>query len=150
LILADPDKAPHFSPMEGIDSAVLTGLAGENIMMVLTTIQPGCDVPEHKHPHEQVGMVRSGKARMKIGGKEHVVEKGDVCVFPSNILHSARCLGDAPFVMLDIVVEKGDVCVFPSNIPHSARCLGDAPFVMLDIFNPAREDFIKQIKKSNQ
>ena len=115
----DPDKAPHFSPMEGIDSAVLTGLAGENIMMVLTTIQPGCDVPEHKHPHEQVGMVRSGKARIKIGGKEHVV-------------------------------EKGDVCVFPSNIPHSARCLGDAPFVMLDIFNPAREDFIEQIKKSNQ
>ena len=98
----DASKAPRFSPMEGVDSTVLTGLAGGNMMMVLTTIQPGYEVPEHKHHHEQIGLVRSGKARMKIGDKEHVVEKGDVCIFPSNVPHNAICLGDAPFVMLDI------------------------------------------------
>jgi len=98
----DPDRTPHFSPMEGVDSSVLTGLSGEKIMMVLTTIQAGYAVPEHSHPHEQTGMVQSGKARMKIGGKEHIVEKGDVCVFPSGIPHGAKCIGDKPFVMLDV------------------------------------------------
>jgi len=98
----DPDKAPRFSPMEGVDSVVLTGLSGESMMMVLTTIQPGCEVPEHIHPHEQTGMVQAGKARMRIDGKEHVVEKGDVCVFPSNVPHGAKCVGESPFVMLDI------------------------------------------------
>ena len=95
-------KAPHFSPMDGVDSSVLTGLSGGEIMMVLTTIQPGYAVPEHSHPHEQTGMVQSGKARMKIGGKEHIVEKGDVCIFPPDVPHSAKCIGDRPFVMLDV------------------------------------------------
>ena len=97
-----PDNAPRFSPMKGVETALITGMSGESMMLALTTIQPGYEVPEHKHPQEQIGMVQAGKARMKIGGKEHVVEKGDVCIFPPDVPHSAKTLGDAPFVMLDI------------------------------------------------
>lgn len=98
----EPDRAPRFSPMEGVETALLTGMSGESMMLALTTILPGYEVPEHKHLQEQIGVVQAGKARMKIGGKEHVVEKGDVCVFPSNVPHSAKSIGDSPFVMLDI------------------------------------------------
>ncbi|MEW5925161.1 MAG: cupin domain-containing protein [Candidatus Zixiibacteriota bacterium] len=97
-----PDSVLRFSPMDGVETALLTGMSGESMMLALTTIQPGYEVPEHKHPQEQIGIVQAGKARMKIGGKERVIEKGEVCIFPSNVPHSAKALGDKPFVMLDI------------------------------------------------
>lgn len=48
-------------------------------------------------------MVYSGKAILRIGGEEKVVEQGDFFCIPANVPHSDTCLGDEPFVMLDII-----------------------------------------------
>jgi len=98
----DRSKAPGFYPADGVRTEIMSGHKGEKIMVVLTTIQPGCSVPEHHHPHEQCGMVQSGRAKMIIGGQEKVVGAGDFCIFPSNVPHAAACEGNEPFVMLDI------------------------------------------------
>ncbi len=98
----DVAKAPKFSQMEGLETTVLTGLHGEKMMMVLNATLPGHTVPEHSHPHEQIGMVFAGKAKLRIAGQERVVQKGDFYYIPSNVTHSDTCIGDEPFVMLDI------------------------------------------------
>ncbi len=72
------------------------------MMMVLNATLPGHKVPLHSHPHEQVGMVYSGKAVLKIGDEERTVRKGDFYCIPANVPHSDICIGDEPFVMLDI------------------------------------------------
>lgn len=71
--------------MEGLTTTILTGLNGEKMMMVLNYTLPGHTVPTHSHPHEQIGIIYSGKAKMWIGE-----ENGDTCI------------GNKPFVMLDI------------------------------------------------
>jgi quercetin dioxygenase-like cupin family protein len=43
-------------------------------MMVLNTTLPGHSVPSHSHPHEQIGMVYSGKAKLRIGSEERRVK----------------------------------------------------------------------------
>lgn len=98
----DPEKALRISAMSGLETTILTGLHGERMMMVLSSTLPGHTVPVHTHPHEQIGMVYSGRARLRIGDEERIVGKGDFYRIPSNVPHTDTCLGDEPFVMLDI------------------------------------------------
>ncbi|KPL05217.1 MAG: hypothetical protein AMJ73_01820 [candidate division Zixibacteria bacterium SM1_73] len=88
--------------MPGLETTILTGLGGEKMMMALNATLPGHTVPTHSHPHEQVGMVYAGKATLRIGDQEKVAQKGDFYRIPANVLHGDTCIGDEPFVMLDI------------------------------------------------
>lgn len=95
-------RAPKIKQMEGLETTILTGLQGQKMMMVLNATLPSHKVPLHSHPHEQVGMVYSGKAVLKIGDEERIVKKGDFYCIPADVPHSDACIGDEPFVMLDI------------------------------------------------
>lgn len=94
--------APKFTQMAGLETTILTGMHGEKMMMVLNATLPGHTVPLHSHPHEQIGMVYAGKAKLLIGDEERIVKKGDFYCIPADVPHSDTCIGDKPFVMLDI------------------------------------------------
>ena len=98
----DATKAPTLRQSEGLETTVLTGLHGEQMMVALNKTLPGHTVPLHSHPHEQVGMVYRGRAKLRIGDEERVVEKGDFYCIPANVSHGDTCIGGEPFVMLDI------------------------------------------------
>ena len=98
----DAAKVPRIKQLEGLETTILTGLHGEKMIMVLNATLPSHAVPLHVHAHEQVGVVYSGKALLKIGGEERTVKKGDFYCIPANVAHSDVCIGDEPFVMLDI------------------------------------------------
>lgn len=98
----DLAQSPKIQQMKGLQTTILTGLHGEQVMMVLNTTLPGHTVPEHSHPHEQIGMVYQGKAQLKIGDEERIAQKGDFYCIPANVPHSDTCIGEEPFVMLDI------------------------------------------------
>ena len=98
----EPDKCPKIVQMKGLETIILTGLHGDNMMMVLNITLLGHTVPLHKHPHEQIGMVYGGKAKLRIGDEERIVEKGDFYCIPTNVPHADTAIGDEPFIMLDI------------------------------------------------
>jgi len=98
----DAAAAPTIAQLPGLETTILTGRHGEKMMMVLNATLPGHEVPEHSHPHEQVGMVHSGRALLRIGGEEREVKQGDFFRIPGGVPHSDVCLGEEPFVMLDI------------------------------------------------
>jgi quercetin dioxygenase-like cupin family protein len=110
----DLEQAPKFAQMEGLETTVLTGLHGEQIMMVLNATLPGHTVPIHSHPHEQIGMVYSGRAILCIGDEEREVGPGDFYCIPGGVPHSDTTLGDEPFVMLDVF--------YPAREDFIARC----------------------------
>ena len=95
-------KAPKIVQMKGLETLILTGLHGERMMMVLNVTLPSHTVPLHSHPHEQIGMVYGGKAKLRIGDEERIVKKGDFYCIPANVSHSDTTIGDKPFIMLDI------------------------------------------------
>ncbi|MFB3889224.1 MAG: cupin domain-containing protein [Candidatus Bathyarchaeia archaeon] len=98
----DSKTAPVIRQFEGLETTILTGVRGEKMMMVLSVTLPKHAVSIHSHPHEQVGVVFSGRARLRIGSEERVVKKGDFYCIPPNVPHGDICLGSKPFVMLDI------------------------------------------------
>lgn len=95
-------KMPKFRQMPGLKTTILTGLHGERMMMVLNATLPGHTVPLHSHPHEQIGAVYAGRASLRIGDEEREVQKGDFYCIPADVPHSDTCIGDEPFVMLDV------------------------------------------------
>jgi len=98
----DLTKAPKITQMSGLETTILTGFSGEKMMMVLNATLPGHAVPTHRHPNEQIGMIYSGEAILRIGDIEQRVRKGDFYCIPANVPHSDICVGEKPFVMLDI------------------------------------------------
>lgn len=102
LYFIDIKDAPKFQQMEGLETTILTGLHGEKMTMALNATLPGHTVPMHSHKHEQIGMVYAGEAKLRIGDEERIVKKGDFYCIPSNTFHGDTCIGDEPFIMLDI------------------------------------------------
>ncbi|MFW9938250.1 MAG: cupin domain-containing protein [Candidatus Thorarchaeota archaeon] len=99
-------NAQKFMQMEGLETTILTGLSGEKMMMTLNATLPNHTIPMHSHKHEQLGMVYAGEAKLRIGNEERVVKKGDFYYIPSNTPHNDTCIGNEPFVMLDIFYPK--------------------------------------------
>jgi quercetin dioxygenase-like cupin family protein len=87
-------------------------VTGKKVMIAKMTFKDGFLVPLHKHMHEQVTQLVSGKMRFWFGeNKEQVMD-----LFP------------------------GDVVVIPSNVPHEALKIGDVEEV--DTWAPPRQDWL--------
>jgi quercetin dioxygenase-like cupin family protein len=75
--------------------------SGEGLMLSLVTFEPGSVVPEHSHPHEQMGMMISGSAEFTVGGVTKVLGPGDMWRIPGHVPHKVRAL-EGPAVALDV------------------------------------------------
>lgn len=83
----------------GVKRKIVTG---KNIMLVLYEIEPGQGIPEHKHPHEQMGWILEGEAEFKIGENKAVLKPGGVFYVPPNMPHGGKAIGEKTVLELDI------------------------------------------------
>ena len=96
FVRADPGAARPLFPGVSIRAT-----AGEAMMLSLVTFEPGTEVPEHAHPHEQMGIMISGRLEFTVAGETQVLETGDIWRIPGNVPHQARAI-DGPAVALDV------------------------------------------------
>ena len=75
--------------------------AMDKMMMSYVELQPGAVVAEHSHPHEQVGMMLSGKATFYIGEETRTLQTGDMYRIPGGVRHKVIAL-EEPVKVLDI------------------------------------------------
>jgi quercetin dioxygenase-like cupin family protein len=75
--------------------------AGRSMMLSVVTFEPGSVVPNHSHPHEQMGMMVSGRLEFTVGGVTKVLGPGDQWRIPGGVVHTVRAL-DGPAVALDV------------------------------------------------
>lgn len=74
---------------------------GEKIMLAVVDLDPKAILPNHKHPHEQAGIVIRGELTMTIADETRGLKQGDVYMIPGNTEHSV-IVGTAPAQLLDI------------------------------------------------
>ena len=91
----------EMTPLHLMKGVELRTLWGDNAMMSFVRFEPDGVVPEHAHPHEQMGTVMEGAFELVIDGEARVVRSGDAYLIPGGVLHSARGVGE-PAVALDI------------------------------------------------
>jgi quercetin dioxygenase-like cupin family protein len=79
-----------------IDGVELTTLVhGDKTLMGQFKLAKGAAIPAHAHPHEQTGIMISGKLRFKADGKELEVEAGDSWCLPGGVEHSVTALEES-------------------------------------------------------
>ncbi len=81
------------SPIDGIEFKVLS--YGEKTLMAKFRLQKGKELPEHDHPHEQTGLLISGRINLLIDGKVHEAHPGDSWCISGGVRHSAEVIEDS-------------------------------------------------------
>ncbi len=76
-------------PADGVEVRIIHG---ERMTVAFFTIAGGSGVPEHAHPHEQIGFVLKGEMELSIAGEKQTVTTGGAYHIPASALHSGRCL----------------------------------------------------------
>lgn len=83
--------------LEGVQLQTL--VHGEKTLMGRFTLAKDAKIPNHKHPHEQTGIMISGKLLLTVDNKEVEVEAGDSWCIAGGSEHSVVVIEDS------IVVE---------------------------------------------
>ncbi len=96
-----------------------TLVSGTAMMQMVVEFAAGSRLPEHRHPHEQVTHVVSGRLRFALNG-------------PGG---ETRDVG------------AGDSIYLASDVPHGAEALEET--VVVDTFSPPREDLLAQDRKGS-
>ncbi|MGL4465442.1 MAG: cupin domain-containing protein [Planctomycetia bacterium] len=94
----DLNAVPRFELLPGCR---LRTPFGEKLMLSYLEMDEGAVVPLHKHPHEQGGMLLSGRLELTIGDEVRVCEPGAMFLIPPNTPHKAAAVG-GPCVVLDV------------------------------------------------
>jgi len=88
-------------PKKPADGVEMRAIHGERMTLAFFTIAQGSGIPEHAHPHEQIGTVLKGKLELTIDGKKRIVASGGAYHIPSNATHSGLCV-EGPAEVLEI------------------------------------------------
>jgi unsaturated pyranuronate lyase len=96
MLVARESVEPVFM-FPGVYRRVLN--TGAKTMVVEVSFEDGATVPEHIHPHEQIGYLSSGRLRFQIGDELRILEQGDSWLVPSNVPHVVTAL--APSIAID-------------------------------------------------
>jgi quercetin dioxygenase-like cupin family protein len=73
---------------------------GERMHFVEFRVPKGSGVPRHRHHHEQVGYVVSGRFAFTVGDETRELGPGDAYFIPGGVEHESRALEDA--VVVDV------------------------------------------------
>lgn len=71
---------------------------GEKTQLVRFLLSKGAEIPVHNHPHEQTGMLISGRLRLIIENEEFDVNSGDSWCIPGNASHYVDVIEDSTVV----------------------------------------------------
>ena len=106
--VVDSEKVMREHPVDPAKGASLTEVlrgaqASVNVWQITGTLPP------HLHrAHEEVIIVRSGRARARIGDQDVELCPGDVFLVPKGTIHAARAIGEEPFVGVSVFAPAFD------------------------------------------
>ena len=72
---------------------------GKEMLVSMVDLDANMTLPEHSHPHEQVGTILTGKVEFTVAGESKIMGPGDVFVVPGGVPHSARTFDEAARLM---------------------------------------------------
>ncbi len=67
---------------------------GDQMTCAYWEIRAAAELPEHRHPHEQIVNMLQGEFELTVDGTPLHLKPGDVVVLKSNVPHSGRAITD--------------------------------------------------------
>lgn len=91
---------------EGVHLADLA--TGDRSGMKHWRVEPGAELPTHRHHNEQIGYVISGEMTAIVEGERQLLQPGDSYCFTSGELHGAVNEGDEPCIGIGLLTPTRD------------------------------------------
>ena len=80
----NPDEMDARRLAAGVTAKIASG---EKLMFSLVTLEPGAVVPEHSHPHEQMGIMVSGDMELTVSGETRRLSGNEIYLIPGGVPH---------------------------------------------------------------
>ena len=84
-------RVPEMDPLSPAEGVEIRAIHGERMSMAFFRVAAGTRVPEHAHPHEQMGTVIRGSMELTVGGETFTVRAGEAYHVPGGAPHSGLC-----------------------------------------------------------
>ena len=90
-------------PFVGMSHQFIGAEQGDvGISIYFVRAEPGRGPRRHRHPYDKVVLVREGRARWTVDGREVEVGPGEILVVKAGEIHSFVSIGDVPLVRSDV------------------------------------------------
>jgi quercetin dioxygenase-like cupin family protein len=86
--------------IEPLPGAVVLAAECERMTLTIMEFEPNVVLPEHSHPHEQVGYMIKGQAVFTIEGQSYPVKAGQMWRLPGGVIHQVT-VGDRPMRVVE-------------------------------------------------
>lgn len=87
--------------MNPFDGVKMCATEAEKMTLSVVDMEPNSVIPEHSHPHEQVGYMVSGSAEFVIAGNAYSVRAGQMWRLPGGTPHKVIA-GPEPVRAVDV------------------------------------------------
>lgn len=82
-----PSDGEYASKIEGVD-------IGSSVSFISGDVdKPGVGPPLHRHPYDEIHIIREGRVLFLIDGEKIEAEPGDIVIVPAGVVHSLTTLG---------------------------------------------------------
>lgn len=82
--ITDLSDCNRMNPFDGV---TMHAIEAEKMTLSLVEMEPNSVIPEHSHPHEQVGIMLEGEAEFVIDGQPQTVRAGQMWRLPGGVPH---------------------------------------------------------------
>ncbi len=86
-----PEEIETTEPVENVHAAYL--IEGDRMSSQYFEMEPGAVIPEHDHPHEQIGFLFEGEVTISVEDGTRTVSAGDGFYFEGGESHSVENTG---------------------------------------------------------
>jgi quercetin dioxygenase-like cupin family protein len=83
------------------ESVSVRTVDGERLTLGIVELDANAVVPEHRHDHEQLGMVLQGSLEFRVGEEKRQLGPGGTWRIPSNVPHEVT-VGSEGAVVIDV------------------------------------------------
>ena len=103
------------------ESVAVRTVDGERLTLGIVELEPNAVIPEHRHDHEQLGMVLQGSLEFRVGEETRQFGPGGTWRITSNVPHEVR-VGPEGAVVIDVFApvrrDWGDVPLVEGRQPR--------------------------------
>lgn len=81
-------------------------LVGSNALLVESCLPKGMVNPPHRHGHESLCYLVSGRVRLDVAGQTYLMEPGDAVLHPAGVVHASEVLEEATWLEVKAPPER--------------------------------------------
>lgn len=114
------------TPIQIFDRIRVRRVEGDLLTLAVVELDPMAEVPEHRHPQEQHGMVITGQMDFRVGDERRTLGPGGTWRIRSGVPHEAQA-GPGGAVVIDVFAPiRADWDSLPTLDPTAPAWPGSA------------------------